>query len=203
MASDDFRLPRRLEEVRDVMGATALRHELERGQLIAFYFDHFGRQHDFNAAFWITGTGDSIMGFQNGRFYVPDPSRIPRSYEVFVVAAPASAAEQAGRPTNAEPTTVAQPGPEQPAPLDPFRTGVPGRPTAIDYIEAEARRRIDEGEVTPVKGGLTRFGRVLVEWWGAKRMDFNPPGPKVGSKAIADKIRGYWKSRLGAVENVV
>jgi hypothetical protein len=97
---------------------------------------------------------------------------------------------------NAEPTTAAQPGPEQPAPLDPFHSGVAGRPTAIDFIEREARRRIDQGEVTPVKGGLTKFAKDLAEWWGARRMDFNPPGPKAGGKAISDKIRAYWRSRL-------
>jgi hypothetical protein len=101
-------------------------------------------------------------------------------------------------PMNAEPTTAARPAPERPAPLDPFRTGAAGRPTAIEHIEAEARRRIDQVEVTPIRGGLTKFAKVLEEWWGAKRMEFNPPGPKTGWKAIADKIRPYWSSKISS-----
>jgi hypothetical protein len=97
---------------------------------------------------------------------------------------------------NAEPTTAARSTPEWPAPLDPFRTGAAGRPTAIEHIETDARRRIDQGEVTPIRGRLTKFAKDLEEWWCAKRMEFNPRGPKTGWKAIADKIRAHWTSRL-------
>jgi hypothetical protein len=91
-------------------------------------------------------------------------------------------------PMNAEPATAARPAPERPAPLDPFRTGAAGRPTAIEYIEAEARRRIDQGEVTPIRGGLTKFAKIWRDGgapseWSSTRADQRLAGRRLQTKS--------------------
>jgi hypothetical protein len=82
----------------------------------------------------------------------------------------------------------------KPPPVEPFRTGAPGRPTAMHHIETEAKRRVKDGEVTPKTGELTKFAKELAIWWEAKRKEFDPTGPTVASRTIENRIRHYWRN---------
>lgn len=81
-------------------------------------------------------------------------------------------------------------------PVDPFRSGSPGPPTARHLVFAEARRRIADGEVIPEIGGSKKFADELAAWWGAERLNFNPVGPTLGASTIRDTIRGLWNAAL-------
>jgi hypothetical protein len=87
------------------------------------------------------------------------------------------------------------------AEVDPFRTGAAGRPTASHLVVAEAKRRIEEGEVKPLKGGLNDFAISLFNWWEKERFKYQPPAPalKAGSLKNAG-VRKLWKDAL-AVSN--
>jgi hypothetical protein len=96
----------------------------------------------------------------------------------------------------AEPAPIAQP-PLEPQPLiDPFRSGAPGRPSAIEIVIAEGRRRIEAGEEIPTLRGLTQFATKLREWWDQERMKFDPSGPSVSAKTICNNLRSFWSSKL-------
>lgn len=84
--------------------------------------------------------------------------------------------------------------PESKPKIDPFKTG--GRPTAAHLVQAEARRRIKDGEVTVKRGGLSAFAKVLEEWWEPERQRYDPPGPPIQQKHIADVVRSAWNEAL-------
>jgi hypothetical protein len=79
--------------------------------------------------------------------------------------------------------------------IDPFRTGAPGRPTAIDFIVAEAERRISSREVIPRSRTLARFARELFDWYEQERRKF-PTSPAATSHTIENFIRDLWRSSL-------
>jgi hypothetical protein len=78
--------------------------------------------------------------------------------------------------------------------IDPFRSGAPGRPSAIEVVLAEGRRRIEAGEDALRFGGLAEFARKLSEWWNHERMRFDPPGPPITAKTIANSLHLLRKS---------
>jgi hypothetical protein len=129
-----------------------------------------------------------------GEWLRPQPPAGPAIYLA------ASDLTQALRPIDSARSDVAKSDPVQPAPekLDPFRSGTPGRPTGMHLIEADGRRRIEAGEVKPTPRGLATYAGTLAEWWDIERVKFKPHGPKVGSKAIANRLRVFWKSKLPA-----
>lgn len=81
-------------------------------------------------------------------------------------------------------------------PIDLFKTGGAGRPTAESVILQEAERRIDDGEVTPTFGKLTAFSEDLADWWKNKRRTYDPSGPETGASAIRNRVREMWNGRL-------
>jgi hypothetical protein len=54
------------------------------------------------------------------------------------------------------------------ASVDPFKTGASGRPSAASLVEAEAERRIANGEVAPREDDLAKFSRDLAALVGRK-----------------------------------
>jgi hypothetical protein len=81
---------------------------------------------------------------------------------------------------------------------DPFRTGAAGRPSAADFIRAEAERRIAEQEVTPTRGGLADFSQKLWDWYDKKRKTFEPSGPSITAGRIETVVRNLWNAALSA-----
>ena len=85
----------------------------------------------------------------------------------------------------------------EPLEIHPFGTGSAGRPTAKHFIEAEARRRIESGEVMPRQGGLSQFAEVLESWWEAQnREEHGGRGPPLSQKRIQAIVRPIWQSAL-------
>jgi hypothetical protein len=83
--------------------------------------------------------------------------------------------------------------------VDPFRTGAAGRPTGgVDMVLREAARRISEGEIKPRRGGGVRqgFANSLHDWWEIERMKHDPPGPRVTSKTIYDRLSSLWNEAI-------
>jgi hypothetical protein len=78
----------------------------------------------------------------------------------------------------------------------PFHSGGPGRPTAIDVVIAEGKRRIEAGEVTPTPKGLTKFAEALCGWWEAERLTYTPVAPSAGVSTICNGLRELWRSKL-------
>jgi hypothetical protein len=79
------------------------------------------------------------------------------------------------------------------AEVDPFRTGAAGRPTASHLVVAEAKRRIEEGEVKPREGGLNDFANLLCKWWDTERLKYQPPGaPPLKPGSIKNAVRQLW-----------
>jgi hypothetical protein len=85
----------------------------------------------------------------------------------------------------------------EPPPIDPFRTGAPGRPAAAGAIYVEAKRRISSGDVVPQPRGLSRFARDLFDWWEAERQKLSPPGPSATARTIENKVRDLWLKSPG------
>jgi hypothetical protein len=90
----------------------------------------------------------------------------------------------------------ASPEADDPTAPAPFRSGAAGRPSAMDLVEVEAKRRIEKGEVIPTRNGLTKFATALSAWWEIERKKFKPPGPTAGMQAIRNRLRSFWRSRL-------
>jgi hypothetical protein len=80
--------------------------------------------------------------------------------------------------------------------IDPFRTGVPGRPSAGDVVLREAKQRITSGEVKPQQGKLAQFARDLETWWENERRNYNPPGPKLSANRIENLVRELWNKSM-------
>lgn len=70
------------------------------------------------------------------------------------------------------------------ASVDPFKTGASGRPSAASLVEAEAERRIANGEVAPREDDLAKFFRDLAAWWEEKRRKYEPVGPPMKPRSI-------------------
>jgi hypothetical protein len=98
-------------------------------------------------------------------------------------------------------------GPDDPTPtnavkgVDSFRTGSAGRPSAKEFIQIEFKRRLQDGEIRPVEGGLAACARTLVKWWEAKRRGYDPPGPSVTPGTIENMIRELWRAAVGGAQN--
>jgi hypothetical protein len=82
--------------------------------------------------------------------------------------------------------------PKQQQPIDPFRTGASGRPTAVTVILQEAERRIKDGEVNPLHKRQD-FADELTEWWRKKRLEYDPAGPTVKVKTIYERLGPLWR----------
>jgi hypothetical protein len=84
--------------------------------------------------------------------------------------------------------------------VDPFNTGAGGRPSAMEFVLSEAKRRIDDGEVEVVRGKQVEFADALAAWWEKKRKTYNPPGPKITGKTIRNNedFRSLWRQALAA-----
>jgi hypothetical protein len=86
--------------------------------------------------------------------------------------------------------------PDQPQTIVPFRSGGQGRPTAVDTVIAEGKRRIEMGEVTPMRNGLTKFATTLRDWWKVERQTYTPIAPSIGVTTICNGLRDLWNSKL-------
>jgi hypothetical protein len=72
--------------------------------------------------------------------------------------------------------------------INPFRTGLPGRPTAVQLIEAEHRRRIDSGEALAKVGEEAKH---LEKWL----VTTHPRAPRTTAKTIENRIRKAHRNR--------
>jgi hypothetical protein len=92
-----------------------------------------------------------------------------------------------------EPALKAKPAEQEPQQLiELFRSGGPGRPTALAVVLWEAQRRITAGEYIPKKQGLSNYASVLSQWWESKRMKFEPPAPAVREKTIINNFSKFY-----------
>jgi hypothetical protein len=78
--------------------------------------------------------------------------------------------------------------------VDPFKTGAPGRSTVAHLVIAEAKRRIESGEV-PRTDSLEKFSQVLADWNEEERKR-EPTRPSMKSGTIANRIRSLWRTKL-------
>jgi hypothetical protein len=76
------------------------------------------------------------------------------------------------------------------------KTKSPGRPNLINSLIAEAQRRIETGEITPRRGGLTAFAEDLAQWWEHERHRSNERS--LSARGIANAIRDLWNEALSA-----
>jgi len=77
--------------------------------------------------------------------------------------------------------------------INPFRTGAPGKPSAIRIIEAEHQRRITCGEATDSVGKEAAY---LKGW-----LDRSYPGaPKTTKKTIENRIREAHRGRTPQID---
>jgi hypothetical protein len=81
----------------------------------------------------------------------------------------------------------------EPTTVEPFRTGGPGRPSAMDRIVAEFKRRVAAGEVIPWRGGCTAEAEHLAGWWETHRPS---KAPRAQAGAIKNKILPIWSSLI-------
>jgi hypothetical protein len=77
-----------------------------------------------------------------------------------------------------------------------FRTGAAGKPSAMDLIVGEFKRRVAAKEVMPKRGGLEVEGKHLSEWWEGERFKHSPPGPHVAPSTAQNHIRALWRTNL-------
>jgi hypothetical protein len=96
--------------------------------------------------------------------------------------------------TQSEPNVAAPPPPPPPSPPPTDTVALPGRPKVMSPIEAEAERRIREGEVVPTPKEFSRFGRDLSQWWEGVRGSRKAVKPR--SIANNKKVRSMWKAEL-------
>jgi hypothetical protein len=132
--------------------------------------------------------------WDRSRLIVDGPRTIWHGVTVRRIATPVTESNLDESTPEANPTDVEQP--DQPQTIVPFRSGGPGRPTAIDVVVAEGKRRIEAGEVTPTPKGLTKFATTLHEWWEAKRQTYAPIAPSAGVTTICNGLREFWNSKL-------
>jgi hypothetical protein len=82
---------------------------------------------------------------------------------------------------------------QTPIDLDPYRTGLAGRPTPADIIRAELRRRIRDGKVPTHERGLYEaVCNDLWQWWETTRQTFDPPGRSMKLGSIRNACRKVW-----------
>jgi hypothetical protein len=79
------------------------------------------------------------------------------------------------------------------ASVGPFRSGAPGRPSAMEVILVEFERRVAEKEVIPRLGGLWAEAEHLAGWWPTAKPD---SAPTVKAGTIENKIRQRWNSLI-------
>jgi hypothetical protein len=72
--------------------------------------------------------------------------------------------------------------------IHPFRTGLPGRPTAIQLIEAEHQRRINSGKALDKVGEEAKH---LEKWL----VTTHPRAPRTKTKTIENRIRKAHRNR--------
>ncbi len=89
-----------------------------------------------------------------------------------------------------KPGEVKDVAPEQT--VDPYYTGAPGRPSAAHLVKAEAKRRIETGEVKPRRRGMAQFVEHLATWL----RQAHPSAPPLTSKSIENTIRSIWRASL-------
>jgi hypothetical protein len=77
--------------------------------------------------------------------------------------------------------------------VEPFYSGGPGRPSAMEVILAEFERRISKREVIPRQGGLSTEAKHLAQWWTTTKPD-SAPAAKAGTVEI--RIRERWNSLI-------
>jgi hypothetical protein len=75
-----------------------------------------------------------------------------------------------------------------PLKVNPFYTGYAGCPTARDFIQREAERRLETGEVEATQKGMSEFARSLAAWWATEKMKYTPPGPSCEWGAIRKSV---------------
>jgi hypothetical protein len=81
-----------------------------------------------------------------------------------------------------------------PSELEPYRTGGPGRPTAMHLVLAEHHARWQRG--VAVKS-VRQESRHLSQWLQVQ----HPSAPRLTPKAIENRIRGEHRARLGETRN--
>ncbi|MEP9355043.1 hypothetical protein ABLE93_15755 [Xanthobacter sp. KR7-65] len=72
-------------------------------------------------------------------------------------------------------------------PVDPYKSGGKGRPTAMHLIEAELRRRSSAGQML---GSWAQEAKALAEWLSENRAD----APKTTPKAIRDSLAETYRT---------
>jgi hypothetical protein len=77
-----------------------------------------------------------------------------------------------------------------------FRSGAPGRPSAMEGILAEFKRRVAGEEVVPRQGCLRTEAEHLARWWAAIKPN---SAPTVKAGTIENKIRQQWNSLINRI----
>jgi hypothetical protein len=58
----------------------------------------------------------------------------------------------------------------------------------MHIVIAEAKRRIESGEVTPKRNECAKFSEVLATWWETERHKYDPTLPSLKPRSIKNKI---------------
>ena len=161
--------------------------------------------------------GDAYLDFYSPghwEFFVRrlDVERHERQFPELAAPPPRPSASRApdhqqSRPAEAPPSTAAAPAVSEVATqdaspdvqdVDPFNSGAGGRPSAMEFVLSEAKRRIRDGKVEVRRGKQEEFADALADWWEKERKKGTPPRPKVTAKTIRNNpdFRGLWHQEL-------
>ena len=75
---------------------------------------------------------------------------------------------------------------DRPVPVNPYRTGLPGKPSIRHLILGELERRVKAGNLKPI---LAHEAKALREWAEST----HPKAPTPGVRAIENMIRGEYR----------
>ena len=163
--------------------------------------------------------GDAYLDFYSPghwEFFVRrlDVERHERQFPELAAPPPRPSASRApdhqqSRPAEAPPSTAAAPAVSEVATqdaspdvqdVDPFNSGAGGRPSAMEFVLSEAKRRIRDGKVEVRRGKQEEFADALADWWEKERKKGTPPRPKVTAKTIRNNpdFRSLWRQALAA-----
>jgi hypothetical protein len=146
----------------------------------------------------LLGSGElTIFGqhYVGVRIGPPEPPEVTPDRQHAVSPSGRQAGQLSAEPPPEAASTHAKP-PDQPQSIVPFRSGGPGRPTAVEFVVTEGKRRIEAGEAVPTQGSLTEFAEELHLWWETERKKYDPIAPAVSAKTLRNRLAEFWRSKI-------